>query len=718
MKTLQILLVGILFSFLSSVYADESEIVEQLVKQAEPIIARREKHGGRSQELKLQLDLLAKEKQAVSTKIAALNKEEPILDKAWELLKMEDHESAPVLSKAWEKLEIGEFESDKDFLTRKEAARVKAQKEFDLVYAEWKSKKATDKRASDFEKKKNLLKEKLTKEYNEAFIVWKSKVTEENKKLEQIEKSSKVVADDLTEEINKLSSLKDVASFTLIYGAKQISLPKFNRNKMAFEIELLTGITEGKYGLIRSKKAKDLYVKIDDLSKYQTKPYEVKFKTLEEAKRFKELFESNKVFLEQKFSLRVANIPSSNPAYFEPGYYKAEVTKMVDVEVDKSLGRVVAESAGLALLFSVFGGKAPSGVNLADLLATMPKTTTERKQVVTQPAISKPEIKVSGVSYNFVVNECKASISSSTGENNIVGEVTLVASISNSSKSKDTAQSNNTTDMKPDLTKVISLIEKEMVLVPSGKFMMGSPASEKDRLKDETQHEVTITKSYYMGKYEVTQEQWEAVMGDNPSRTKGAKLPVTDVSWDDCQEFIKKLNAKTDGGYRLPTEAEWEYACRAGTTTAYSFGNQITDKDVNIPTSRTIQYEDEHNIYVIKTNSPNAVGGFKPNAFGLFDMHGNVCEWCADWYGDYPVGPLTDPKGPLKGMNHVVRGGGFSRSYSSESTISAPGVKPIFTKTKVTEEISFRPARSSARGAWETSLVPRDVIGFRLVKSK
>jgi len=117
-------------------------------------------------------------------------------------------------------------------------------------------------------------------------------------------------------------------------------------------------------------------------------------------------------------------------------------------------------------------------------------------------------------------------------------------------------------ESKIDLGKGVKL---EMVLIPAGKFMMGSPGSEIGRVDNETQHEVTLTKPFYMGKYEVTQEQWQAVMGNNPSRTKGAKLPVTNVSWNDCQDYIKKLNAKTNGGYRLPSEAEWEYACRAGT---------------------------------------------------------------------------------------------------------------------------------------------------------
>jgi formylglycine-generating enzyme required for sulfatase activity len=222
-------------------------------------------------------------------------------------------------------------------------------------------------------------------------------------------------------------------------------------------------------------------------------------------------------------------------------------------------------------------------------------------------------------------------------------------------------------------------VKLEMVLVPAGKFKMGFTKKEladfkvdfeenyKKALKKELgkkeldvvdlimsfqgkQHEVTLTKPFYMGKYEVTQEQWEAVMGNNPSKEKGKKLPVTNVSWEDCQEFIKKLNKKTDGGYRLPTEAEWEYACRAGTTTAYSFGDEMTPKEAN--------YSDSN------IGKPVAVGSYKPNAFGLYDMHGNVREWCEDWHGAYPDGAVMDPQGPATGRNRVLRGGSF---FSFES---------------------------------------------------
>ena len=185
----------------------------------------------------------------------------------------------------------------------------------------------------------------------------------------------------------------------------------------------------------------------------------------------------------------------------------------------------------------------------------------------------------------------------------------------------------------------------EMVLIPAGTFMMGSPESEDRPWDNETQHKVTLTKPFYLGKFTITQEQWKLVVGNNPSQTKGAKLPVTDVSWDDCQDFIKKLNANSSGGYRLPTESEWEYACRAGTTTAYSFGDNITPKDAN--------YFDSN------TGKTLAGGSYKTNAFGIYDMHGNVHEWCEGWYEKYPVEPVTDPKGPATGEKKVLRGGSF-----------------------------------------------------------
>ena len=205
--------------------------------------------------------------------------------------------------------------------------------------------------------------------------------------------------------------------------------------------------------------------------------------------------------------------------------------------------------------------------------------------------------------------------------------------------------------------------------------MMGSPVSEKDRYKHETQHEVTLTKPFYMGKYEVTQEQWELVMGNNPSsKTKGAKLPVTDVSWNDCQDFIKKLNASTKGGYRLPYEGEWEYACRAGTTTAYSYGDSLTKSDANID-----------------GDSIKEVGSYKPNAFGLYDMHGNVWDWCEDFYDDYPAGAVTDPMGPATGYNRVCRGCG---SFNGNVSFARSSSRDLGPPTGRYSDTGFRLART------------------------
>jgi len=199
--------------------------------------------------------------------------------------------------------------------------------------------------------------------------------------------------------------------------------------------------------------------------------------------------------------------------------------------------------------------------------------------------------------------------------------------------------------MSLDLGKGVKL---ELVLIPAGKFMMGCPETEKDRQPIETQHEVTISKPFYMGKYEVTQEQYEAITGTNPSTSKGAKNPVEIVSWDDAQEFCKKVSAKTGKTVRLPTEAEWEFACRAGTTTTYYTGD--TEADLNL----AAWYNHNSN------GTTHPVGQKEPNAWGLYDMHGNVFEWCQDWYGEYPAGAATDPKGAANGQFRVLRGGSWN----------------------------------------------------------
>lgn len=187
----------------------------------------------------------------------------------------------------------------------------------------------------------------------------------------------------------------------------------------------------------------------------------------------------------------------------------------------------------------------------------------------------------------------------------------------------------------------------EFVRIPAGSFMMGS---EDGNSYEKPVHRVNITRDFYMGKYEVTQAQWKAVMGTNPSYFKGDNLPVERVSWNDAQEFIRKLNAlASTNKYRLPTEAEWEYAARAGSSTKWSFGNDISQLD---------------NYAWYGANSGNRtheVGGKLPNAWGLYDMHGNVWEWCADYWDEkyYAKSPLSDPKNTISSSTYLLRGGSW-----------------------------------------------------------
>jgi formylglycine-generating enzyme required for sulfatase activity len=192
-------------------------------------------------------------------------------------------------------------------------------------------------------------------------------------------------------------------------------------------------------------------------------------------------------------------------------------------------------------------------------------------------------------------------------------------------------------------------VKMELVLSPAGEFLMGSPDSDKDNIGYvKPQHRVRITKPFYLGKYPVTQDQWEAVMGNIPSQFDGPKNPVETVSWEDCQQFLGKLNAKSAAGggkFQLPSEAQWEYACRAGSKTKYCFGDDETRLG-------------DYAWYAKNSDSKtHPVGEKKPNAWGLYDMHGNVWEWCQDWYGAYGAEAATDPSGPATGSHRVNRGG-------------------------------------------------------------
>jgi len=217
-------------------------------------------------------------------------------------------------------------------------------------------------------------------------------------------------------------------------------------------------------------------------------------------------------------------------------------------------------------------------------------------------------------------------------------------------------------------TKAVDLgggVKLEMVCIPAGKFLMGSPKDEVGRQNDEVQHEVIFSQPFYLGKYEVTQEQYEAVTGKNPSafsakRWKEAvagkdtrRFPVENVSWDDTWPFYKKLNEQQpQQGWRfdLPTEAQWEYACRAGTTTTFHFGKELNGREANC--NGNVPYGT--NVEGPYLEHTCGVGSYAANAWGLYDMHGNVSEWCQDWYTPYSL------TGWRLVSDRVIRGGGWN----------------------------------------------------------
>jgi formylglycine-generating enzyme required for sulfatase activity len=228
--------------------------------------------------------------------------------------------------------------------------------------------------------------------------------------------------------------------------------------------------------------------------------------------------------------------------------------------------------------------------------------------------------------------------------------------------------------VRPVVAEITNSIGMRLALIPPGRFRMGSPPREKERINYEKAREVTLTRPFYLGVFAVTQRQYEAVMGSNPSyfspagEGKGAvagldtaDFPVENVTWEDAQVFLKRLNEtpeerETGLEYRLPTEAEWEYACRGGASTPFHAGASLSSTQANfnggLPYGRA-----EKGPYLVRTC---AVGSYLPNAFGLFDVQGNVLEWCQDWFGEYEGERATDPQGPTEGSIRVFRGGSWN----------------------------------------------------------
>ncbi|MDR1847375.1 MAG: formylglycine-generating enzyme family protein [Bacteroidales bacterium] len=220
-----------------------------------------------------------------------------------------------------------------------------------------------------------------------------------------------------------------------------------------------------------------------------------------------------------------------------------------------------------------------------------------------------------------------------------------------------------------------SLPKIEMVFVKGGTFSMGSNDGDSD---EKPVHSVTVS-GFYIGKYEVTQAQWKAVMGNNPSNFKGDNLPVENVSWNDVQEFIRKLNAKTGKNYRLPTEAEWEFAARGGNSSngyTYSGSNSIG----------SVAWYDGNS-----GNKTHSVGTKQANELGIYDMSGNAWEWCSDWYGGYSSGSQTNPRGANSGSYRVLRGG----SWYYDSSFCRVAIRDYNTPDIRNYIIGFRLACSS-----------------------
>jgi len=187
-----------------------------------------------------------------------------------------------------------------------------------------------------------------------------------------------------------------------------------------------------------------------------------------------------------------------------------------------------------------------------------------------------------------------------------------------------------------------------LVEIDAGSFLMGSPPAEVGRQVDETQHQVIITRRFFISTTLVTQSQWKTIMGNNPSNFVGNERPVELVKWSEAVSFCAELSKREGRHYRLPTEAEWEFACRAGTQHKYFFGDDASQLG-------------KYAWYLSNSNfQTHAVAKRISNAWGLYDMLGNVEEWCSDWYADYPTSAVTDPKGPDVGKEHVLRGGAWN----------------------------------------------------------
>jgi formylglycine-generating enzyme required for sulfatase activity len=239
-------------------------------------------------------------------------------------------------------------------------------------------------------------------------------------------------------------------------------------------------------------------------------------------------------------------------------------------------------------------------------------------------------------------------------------------------------------------------VKMTFMLIPPGTFRMGSPPDEKERKSDETQHTVTLTEPFYLSQTEVTQAQYQALTGQDPSHFKGADKPVEQVSWEEARDYAAQLTKRRGDNqvYRLPSEAEWEYCCRGGRPGSKPFGisdgRTLSSGEANFDGSFPYGGADK-GPYL---KSTRRVGSYKANALGLVDMHGNVWEWCADWYGPYPSDAVANPAGPSEGSLRVFRGG----SWYNDSGFCRAAIRRGVTPSDRDYDLGFRLARSVPSG--------------------
>lgn len=278
---------------------------------------------------------------------------------------------------------------------------------------------------------------------------------------------------------------------------------------------------------------------------------------------------------------------------------------------------------------------------IAIALALFCLTATAQNQVVRRQGAKKP---------TTTSTTKKQSASTTTKKTSTTTKKTASANRGNKAKSSSSQSETLPRAAQQQIsyqTFYANGVSFQMAKVVAGTFYMGATSEQQSPEGDETKHKVTLTKTYYLGKTEVTQALWQAVMGSNPSNFKGDNKPVECVSWNDCQEFISRLNAATGKNFRLPTEAEWEFAARGGNNSRhyqYSGSNNLLD---------VAWYTDN------SSNTTHDVASKQANELGIYDMSGNVWEWCSDWYGSYSSNHQYDPAGATSGSYRVLRGGSW-----------------------------------------------------------